>query len=217
MVSHRLVHLVDDDEAVRESAAFLLRTNDYEVLTHTSGDAFIAYLDSPLNGPRQCCVLLDVRMPGRGGLDVQRELHDRNVTWPVLIMTGHADIDIAIKAMKNGAVDFFEKPVDSETLLASLDAAFAKLERTQGQSQRVAQAHALVSRLTQRERQVMGGLLAALPNKIIAHELDLSVRTVEIYRAKVMTKLQARGLSAAVRLAIDAGLEPLSERRGLGF
>ena len=212
MAISRLVHLVDDDDAVRESAAFLLRTADHEVLCHASGDAFVAWLDSPLSQLRPCCVLLDISMPGRSGLDVQLELKARNLQWPVIILTGHADIGVAIQTMKNGAFDFFEKPVESEVLLSSLDEAFAKLARSRGQNERVAQAHALVSRLTQRERQVMGGLLAALPNKTIAHELDLSVRTVEIYRAKVMTKLQARGLSAAVRMAIDAGLEPLSER-----
>ena len=214
MASNRLVHLVDDDEAVRDSFAFLLKTHGYEVRLHASGQSFLAYLDSPLGARRPACVLLDIGMPGLSGLDVQIELNDRRLEWPVIILTGQADIAIAIQAMKNGAADFFEKPVDSDVLLAALDEGFAKLHRARGQTERVAQAHALVSRLTQRERQVMGGLLAALPNKVIAHELDLSVRTVEIYRAKVMTKLQARGLSAAVRMAIDAGLEPLAERRG---
>ena len=213
MASNRFVHLVDDDQAVRESAAFLLETAGYDVRTHLSGDAFLEHLDRPLGVNRQCVVLLDVHMPGLSGLEVQRELQERRLGWPVVILTGQADVGTAIQAMKNGAFDFFEKPVDSDTLLTSMDDAFAKLARAHGQTERVARAHDLISRLTQRERQVMGGLLAALPNKIIAHELDLSVRTVEIYRAKVMTKLQARGLSAAVRLAIDAGLEPLSEQR----
>jgi two-component system response regulator FixJ len=213
-MSNGLVHLVDDDEAVRDSFAFLLKTYGYEVHLHVTGSAFLGYLDSPLGSRRPACVLLDINMPGPNGLIVQNELNDRRLNWPVIILTGQADIAVAIQAMKNGAADFFEKPVDSDILLKAMAEAFIKLRHAYGQTERVAQAHALVSRLTQRERQVMGGLLAALPNKVIAHELDLSVRTVEIYRAKVMTKLQARGLSAAVRLAIDAGLEPLAERRG---
>jgi two-component system response regulator FixJ len=209
MVDKRLVHLVDDDDAIRESAAFLLETAGYEVRTHVSGAAFLEAVGA-LDGLQPCCVLLDIHMPGLSGLEVQLKLNDRGFVWPVIILTGQADIGIAIQAMKNGAFEFLEKPYQNAALLEAIAEAFSKSVE---ESAKAARARALIGRLSTRERQVMQGLLAALPNKLIAYEYDLSVRTVEIYRAKVMEKLEARGLSSAVRIAIAAGLEPLSERR----
>jgi len=209
MVDKRLVHLVDDDDAIRESAAFLLETAGYDVQTHASGVAFLEHLETS-DRTRPCCVLLDIHMPGLSGLEIQLRLNDLGFVWPVIILTGQADIGIAIQAMKNGAFEFLEKPYENAALLGSIAEAFSKSVE---QSAKTAHARALIGRLSNRERQVMQGLLAALPNKLIAYEYDLSVRTVEIYRAKVMEKLGARGLSSAVRIAIAAGLEPLNERR----
>jgi two-component system response regulator FixJ len=212
MLDKRLVHLVDDDAAIRESAAFLLETAGYEVRPHVSGVALLKALDA-LDGLQPCCVLLDIHMPGLSGLEVQLKLNDLGFVWPVIILTGQADIGIAIQAMKNGAFEFLEKPYQNGGLLEAIAEAFNKAEQSLEESAKAAHARILISRLSTRERQVMQGLLAALPNKLIAYEYHLSVRTVEIYRAKVMEKLQARGLSSAVRVAIAAGLEPLQERR----
>ncbi|MDB5459335.1 MAG: two component transcriptional regulator, LuxR family [Caulobacteraceae bacterium] len=213
MVDKRLVHLVDDDEAIRESAAFLLEIAGYEVQVHRSGVAFLDVMGEALGEAQACCVLLDIHMPGLSGLDVQLKLNERGFTWPVIILTGQADIGAAIQAMKNGAFEFLEKPYHNAGLLEALVGAFTKSERSMEENAKAGHARALIARLSKRERQVMQGLLAALPNKLIAYEYDLSIRTVEIYRAKVMDKLEARGLSAAVRIAITAGLEPLEERR----
>ena len=212
MVDKWVVHLVDDDDAIRQSASFLLETAGYEVETHTSGGSFLKYVEAS-DRAQPCCVLLDINMPGLSGLQVQLKLNDLGFIWPVVILTGQADIGIAIQAMKNGAFEFLEKPYQNAALLEAIAEAFNKSEESLEESVKVAHARALIARLSNRERQVMQGLLAALPNKLIAYEYDLSVRTVEIYRAKVMEKLQARGLSAAVRVAIAAGLEPLQERR----
>jgi two-component system, LuxR family, response regulator FixJ len=212
LVDKRLVHLVDDDDAIREAAAFLLATVGYEVRTHVSGVAFLENLETS-DKAAACCVLLDFHMPGLSGLQVQLKLNDLGFVWPVIILTGQADVGIAIQAMKNGAFEFLEKPFRNTALLETIAEAFTKSEHSLEESGKVAYAQALIGRLTNRERQVMQGLLAALPNKLIAYEYDLSVRTVEIYRANVMEKLQVRGLSAAVRVAITAGLEPLGERR----
>jgi two-component system response regulator FixJ len=213
MPGSRLVHLIDDDEAIREAAAFLLEAAGHAVKVHASGTAFLEHLDRAPIDPHPCCVLLDINMPGLSGIEVQRRLNQRGFVWPVIILTGQADIGIAIQAMKNGAFEFLEKPYRNDALLTAIEEAFDKVAQSLEEGARVAHARALIARLSNRERQVMQGLLAALPNKLIAYEYDLSVRTVEIYRAKVMEKLQARGLSAAVRIAIAAGLEPLEERR----
>jgi two-component system response regulator FixJ len=207
MTQFRTVHIVDDDDAVRESAAILLDSAGYDVITHTSGVAFLEALDGQPLG----CVLLDIHMPGLTGLQVQGQLRSRGLDWPVIVLTGQGDVGIAVQAMKNGAFEFLEKPYKNETLLDTLADAFDGLEERHQASTRVLEARALIETLTPRELQVMRGLLAGLPNKLIAYELDLSVRTVEIYRANVMGKLKARGLSTAVRIALAAGVQPLEE------
>ncbi len=208
MSESRLVHIVDDDEAVRESAATLLDSAGYEAETHVSGVDFLETLESAKPG----CILLDIHMPGITGLEVQAELKARNVNWPVIVLTGQGDVGIAVQAMKNGAFEFIEKPYRNDALMETLDDAFEKLEAHTQESSRVAAARILIDTLTPRELQVMQALLGGLPNKLIAYELDLSVRTVEIYRANVMAKLKARGLSTAVRIALAAGVQPLHER-----
>jgi two-component system response regulator FixJ len=212
MVEQQRVHLVDDDEAIRRSVAFLLETVGYEVIAHVSGVAFLDYV-AAAGMTRAGCVLLDIHMPGLSGLEVQLRLNAMGFRWPVIILTGQGDIASAIQAMKNGAFEFLEKPYLNAALLETIEAAFDKSAHAMEETAKVANARALIARLSTRERQVMQGLLAALPNKLIAYEYELSIRTVEIYRAKIMEKLQARGLSSAVRTAIAAGLEPLAERR----
>jgi two-component system response regulator FixJ len=209
MSSPKLIHVVDDDEAVRESAAILLESAGYDVVMYASGVEFIETLSNDATG----CVLLDIHMPGMTGLQVQTELKARKVGWPVIVLTGQGDVSIAVHAMKNGAFEFLEKPYMNDVLLVTLQDAFESLESTAEESARVACARRLIDTLTPREREVMQALLAGLPNKLIAYELDLSVRTVEIYRASVMGKLKVRGLSTAVRIAMAAGLQPLAEQR----
>jgi two-component system response regulator FixJ len=210
MANSRIVYVVDDDDAARSSVTLLLEIADYEVFPHSSGAAFLEALKDTAAG----CILLDIHMPGLSGLEVQGKLAQRSLTWPVVVLTGQGDVGIAVQAMKNGAFEFLEKPYQMEALLAVLKEAFEKLESSSEESARIAQARALIATLTNREHQVIQGLLAGLPNKLIAYELDISIRTVEIYRGNVMDKLQARSLSVAVRIALAAGVEPLVERRG---
>jgi len=210
MPDRRTLHIVDDDDDVRESSALLLESSGYNVTTYASGVEFLAKVDPTI----PACVLLDIHMPHMDGLEVQRRLTDRAVAFPVIVLTGQGDISIAVQAMKNGAFEFLEKPYVNDVLLQAVRDAFARLEKTTEDRATTAQARTDLAKLTARETQVMQGLLAGLPNKLIAYELDISVRTVEIYRANVMEKLDARSLSTAVRLALAAGLEPLIAGRG---
>jgi two-component system response regulator FixJ len=199
------LHIVDDDDDVRESAALLLDASGYSVTTYSSGFEFLERLDPTI----PACVLLDIHMPQMDGLEVQRRLAERGVAFPVIVLTGRGDISIAVQAMKRGAFEFLEKPYLNEILLEAATDAFAKLEAVTEDRAVTAEAKAGVARLTAREKEVLQGLLAGLPNKLIAYELEISVRTVEIYRANVMDKLNAKSLSTAVRIALAAGVEQL--------
>lgn len=203
----RRVYLVDDDELLRDFASLSLVDAGYEVVPFESGQGFLDKLDPDAAG----CVLLDIHMPGLSGLEVQGEMNARGLTWPVVVLTGQGAVRLAVEAMKNGAFEFLQKPYEVAPMLAVLDDAFAKLDAEHEEAARTAKARTLVSALSPRELQVLRGLLAGLPSKLIAHELGLSTRTVEIYRGNVMDKLGARSLSAAVRLALNAGLQPLGE------
>ena len=152
----------------------------------------------------QGCILLDIRMPGMDGLEVQQALHNEGVGLPVIIMTGHGDVTLAVKAMKAGAVDFIEKPFEKEALLASLDQGFGRLSRKEATDDRKRDAEVRLQALTARERDVLNGLAQGLPNKTIAYDLGISPRTVEIHRANLMTKLEVRSLSEALRIAFAA-------------
>jgi two-component system response regulator FixJ len=209
MSKSRLVHIVDDDDSVRESAAILLESAGYDVVEHVSGVAFLEAVGTAQPG----CVILDMHMPVTTGLQVQAELINRGIPWPVIVLTGQGDIGIAVRAMKQGAFEFMEKPYQNEQLLRTLEEAFAKFDHLDQETARVASAQALIDSLSQRELQIVRGLLAGLPNKLIAYELDLSTRTVEIYRANAMDKLKAPSLSTALRIAMTAGVQPLEERR----
>jgi two-component system response regulator FixJ len=200
MPPSNLVHVIDDDDAMRDSLEFLLRTAKIEVRTYDSATAFLSAM------PDGGCVITDVRMPGLSGIDLLRQLKARGSTMPVIVITGHGDIQLAVEAMKVGAADFLEKPFDDEALLISVRAAIDRLEKdTQRETERAALNSRLVS-LSVREREVLEGLVAGKPNKIIAFDLGISPRTVEIYRAHVMTKMNAGSLSELVRMALLAGL-----------
>jgi two-component system response regulator FixJ len=196
-----IVHVIDDDADVRQSLAFLLSTVGFAVRVHDSADAFLRVLPDVQEG----CVVTDVRMPGIDGIELQRRLAAAGVTLPVIVMTGHGDVALAVAAMKAGAVDFIEKPFDDEVLIAAIRAALARRAGDRQRNALVAEVRERTKLLSERERQVMDGLVAGKPNKLIAHDLGISARTVEIYRANVMTKMQADSLSALVRMAlIDA-------------
>jgi two-component system response regulator FixJ len=207
MSASRIVYVVDDDDAVRDSVAMLLEGAGYEIHTFASGAAFLEVADAAQPG----CVLLDMRMPQMNGLEVQEALTRRGFSLPVIVLTGESDIGIAVRAMKGGAFEFLEKPYDGEALLACLEDAFHHLEATSEEAAKTQAARALVASLTHRELEVLQGLLGGLPNKLIAYQLGISIRTVEIYRANVMDKLQARSLSTAIRIALAVGVEPLAE------
>jgi two-component system, LuxR family, response regulator FixJ len=197
-----VVHVIDDDEAVRDSLAFLLRANEIEVQTYESGTVFLA----AAAGLKAGCVVTDVRMPEINGIELLRRLKELKVLLPVIVITGHGDVPLAVEAMKFGAADFLEKPFDDDILLAAVRAA---LNRQDSEGKRQAERTAIDDRLaalSNREREVLEGLVAGRANKQIAFDLGISPRTVEIYRANLMTKMQAASLSELVRMALTAGI-----------
>lgn len=202
MTTRRLVYLVDDDDAVRRSAGFMLKTSGFEVESFASGVEFLKVVKGAALG----CILLDVRMPGMDGLEVQRELREMGVTMPVIVLTGHGDVNVAVAAMKAGALDFIEKPFEKAVLLSALEEGFAQIERTDRNVTRAAEAQVRLKTLTAREHDVLLGLVRGYPNKTIAYDLGISPRTVEIYRANLMTKLGVQSLSEVLRIAFAAGL-----------
>lgn len=197
-----LVHLVDDDEAIRHSASFMLRLAGYRVQTHKDGVAFLDDLDRLDQG----AILLDVQMPQMNGLAVQKELNARGCQMPVVVLTGHGDVSVAVQAMKSGAVNFVEKPYEKQVLLDALSEAFSQLDSTARGAVHKAEAEKQLARLSPRELDVLKGLVDGLTNKAIANDLDISPRTVEIHRANLMEKLSVNSLSAALRIAFAAGV-----------
>ena len=195
------IYVVDDDEAIRRSLSFLLKTSGFAVQLFEGGLPFLKDAGHLAPG----CVLLDVRMPDMDGLEVQRELRGRGVMLPVIIMTGHGDVDMAVQAMKAGASDFIEKPFEKAALLACIAAAQRQSVAERGLSARAMEAQARLNVLTDRERDVLNGLVDGLPNKTIAYDLGISPRTVEIHRANLMQKLEVRSLAEALRIAFHAG------------
>jgi two-component system, LuxR family, response regulator FixJ len=196
------IYVVDDDEAIRRSLSFLLKTSGYVVRLFEGG---IAFLKEAADLPPGC-VLLDVRMPDIDGLEVQRELRARGVMLPVVIMTGHGDIDMAVAAMKAGASDFIEKPFEKAALLGCVEAARTLSAADRGAGARAEDARVRLNVLTDRERDVLDGLVQGLPNKTIAFDLGISPRTVEIHRANLMQKLEVKSLAEALRIAFHAGV-----------
>lgn len=202
MTQTRLIHIIDDEESVRRSAGFMLKTSGFSVQTWASGVAFLKEVRHVDAG----CILLDVRMPEMDGIAVQQALLERGVTMPVIVLTGHGDVTIAVKAMKAGAVDFIEKPFANDVLLSAIDSAFARINAAGDSAGRASDAAVVIGGLTAREREVLEGLAQGYPNKTIAYDLGISPRTVEVHRANVMTKLGARSLSDALRIAFSAGM-----------
>jgi two-component system response regulator FixJ len=196
----RLVHLVDDDEAIRRSVGFMLKTSGFHVHTYESGVELLKAAPDLESG----CILLDIRMPGMDGLEAQRALRDKGVTLPVIIMTGHGDVSLAVQAMKAGAVDFIEKPFEKAVLLSAIEHGVERLKKSAADQDRADEAAVRLQALTPREREVLDGLARGLPNKTIAYDLGISPRTVEIHRANVMSKLGVRSLSEALRIAFAA-------------
>ena len=195
------VYIVDDDQAVRQSLHGLLSERPNLVIrVFASGDAFLDNIEASDGG----VLLLDFQMPGRNGIEVMRELQDRSAKFLTIMLTGQGDISLAVQAMKAGATDFLEKPYDPHHLLNLLDEAFARFSETSGIAERREQARERIARLSPREHEVLMGLIEGRPNKVIAHQLDLSPRTVEIYRANMMEKLDVSSLSEALRLAYAA-------------
>jgi two-component system response regulator FixJ len=210
MPASGIVHVIDDDEAMRESLAFLFKAAKVPVETHASATAFLERLPQLGGG----CVVTDVRMPGMSGIDLLRRLRELKVPMPVIVVTGHGDVPLAVEAMKFGASDFLEKPFDDELLLAAVRTALSEQSTDQ---EHQAQRSAIEQRLTKlstRERQVLDGLIAGHANKTIAHELGISPRTIEIYRANVMTKMEAASLSDLVRMALTAGVLGKTTQKG---
>ena len=194
------VYVIDDDEAMRDSLDFLLGAADFDVTLFESAQHFL----DALPGVDFGCVVSDVRMPGIDGIELLKRLKADGRPFPVLIMTGHGDVPLAVEAMKLGAVDFLEKPFEDDRLIGMIDIALKQAETGARSEAATVDIAARVESLSPRERQVMEGLVAGLSNKLIAREYDISPRTIEVYRANVMTKMQASSLSEPVRLAMRA-------------
>jgi two-component system, LuxR family, response regulator FixJ len=197
-----IVHVIDDDEAVRQSLAFLLGTAGIDVQTYESAVAFLDVAAKVKLG----CVITDVRMPELSGVDLLRRLRELKLGVPVIVITGHGDVPLAVEAMKIGAVDFLEKPFDDEVLLASVRSALNQLDRDSKRQAERTEIEGRLAALSSRERDVLEGLVAGHANKQIAYDLGISPRTIEIYRANLMTKMQAASLSDLVRMALIAGI-----------
>jgi two-component system response regulator FixJ len=205
-----LVHVIDDEDSVRRSLDFLLRTEGYRVERWSDGASFLKQADASVHA----CVLLDIRMPGIDGLEVQERMPEAGLDFPVIVLTGHGDIDLAVRAMKAGASDFLVKPFDREKLLDSLALGFERIANREALRERADWAMAQLGKLTEREREVLDGLACGYPNKTIAYDLGISSRTVEVYRANVMAKLEVAYFADALRIAFAAGMGSESRWRG---
>lgn len=196
-----LVYVIDDDDGLREALAFLFDVNGIEARFYASANAFLEAL--PI---AEGCILTDIRMPGLSGLELVRELKRRGSAMPVIVMTGHGDVPLAVEAMKAGVVDFIEKPFDDAHLIGSIRGAFAAQRAAEGPDTLRANAEGRLAQLSPRERDVLNGVVDGKLNKQIASELEISPRTVEIYRANLMTKTGARNVAELMRIALAAGL-----------
>ncbi len=196
MTTDGVVHVIDDDEAVRKSLAFLLTSSGFAVRVYESASAFLETLDRIQPG----CIVTDIRMPGISGLALQQQLKARHVVLPVIVMTGHGDIALAVEAMKAGAVDFIEKPFSDDTIIAAIGSAIDRHSREAAQHRETAAVAARLKTLTARESEILNGLVDGLPNKTIAYDLNISARTVEVHRANIMTKMHAASLAELVRM-----------------
>jgi two-component system response regulator FixJ len=201
MSDKTVIHVVDDDPAMRDSLSFLLDVNGFAPKAYESAYAFL--MGAVIGLPT--CVVSDIRMPGLNGIELVRELKGRGMNCPVILITGHGDVALAVEAMKAGAVDFIEKPFDDQALLGAISAALETHSTSQGDGAAKKAAEARLTELSPRERDVLQGLVAGKINKVIAHELSISPRTVEVYRANLMAKTGARSMSELMRIALAAG------------
>lgn len=193
-----IVHIVDDEEAVRQSLAFLLTVSGHAVRLHDSATVFLALAPSI----RNACLVTDLRMPDMSGVELLRKLQTAAIDIPSIVITGHGDVPMAVEAMKAGALDFIEKPFDDQTLLDAIERAAARISQVPDVENNDA-IHARLAQLTEREHQIMTGVVQGLANKTIAYDLKISPRTVEVHRANVMTKMQAKSLPELVRMALS--------------
>lgn len=197
-----VVFVVDDDDAVRQSIGFLLKTAGLTVREFEAARPFLDILPQVTSG----CLLTDVRMPEISGIELLRMVREKKPDFPVIVITGHGDVPLAVEAMKLGAADFLEKPFDDDLLIASVRAALSRDADAAKRNAEIAEIKERLEGLSNRERQVLEGLVAGKPNKVIAFDLGISPRTVEIYRANLMTKMAANSLSDVVRMAMVAGV-----------
>src|SRR5581483_10005231 len=204
MSGEAIVHVIDDDDAARDSLEFLLRSAKLEVQTYDSAKSFLQILSSVASG----CLITDVRMPDISGIDLLRKLRQMDFSIPVIVITGHGDVPLAVEAMRIGAIDFLEKPYDDDVLLAAVQLALSEGDKAGARDSEKAELTQRLATLSAREREVLEGLVAGQPNKIIAFHLGISPRTVEIYRANVMTQMKAASLSDLVRMALVANIAP---------
>jgi RNA polymerase sigma factor (sigma-70 family) len=208
-----VIHVVDDDAGVRSALALLLESNGLRVRCHPSAEAFLNAYDPEEPG----CLILDVRMPAMSGLELQHELGRRGIRIPIIFLTGHGDVPMAVRALREGAVDFMEKPFRAEALLARIPDALERDRRMREKTLQERQARACYERLTPREREVMALVVEGMSNKEIARRLDVSHRTIDVHRARVMEKMRVRTLPQLVDKAVLCGLhDPSGERAGGG-
>lgn len=200
MRPNRIVHLVDDDDAVCRTTARVIESAGFDVSCYLSGKDFLQAASTATPG----CILLDVRMPEMSGLQVLEALAERRISWPVLILTGHADLPVAITSLKRGAVEFLQKPCRKRELMPALYAAFAELELRLKRAKRIEMARSKLACLSPREAEVLRLLEDGMPHKLVAFELGISVRTVEVHRSQLLRKLDVRSLSAALRISFEA-------------
>ncbi len=205
----KLVHVVDDEDSIRRSLDFLLSTSGYQVKRWEDAQSFLKGADKF----EPACAMIDIRMPGMDGLELQREMKTRGFNFPIIVLTGHGDVSKAVQAIQGGAIDFLEKPADRKNILDAVEAAFQSQADSEDQRNRKEWAIAQIGHLTHREREVLDGLACGYPNKTIAYDLGISARTVEVYRANAMEKLDVASFADALRIAFAAGMG--SERRWL--
>ena len=208
MATESIVYVVDDDDAIRDSLKVLLESDGLAAEGFASGRDFMDAYNTSAHENLAACLLLDVRMPDMNGLEMQAELARQQINLPIIIITGHADVPIAVKALKSGAVDFIEKPFSGDRILASVRSALEIADKNYKEQASLATERLKMERLTVREKEVLEQLVIGRLNKVIAYELGISARTVEIHRARIMEKMEARNIAHLVRLALALGINP---------
>ncbi|GLI91902.1 response regulator FixJ [Methylocystis echinoides] len=200
MTAQRIVHLIDDDAAVRDAVGMLLRTEGFRVLPYDSAPAFLKAAPARAEG----CVVTDVRMPEMNGIELIAKMQEERLSTPVVVLTAHADVPLAVEAMKLGAVDLLEKPFEDEALIAAIHAALDRRNAEENKSRESNDVKNRLASLTRRENEILAGLLKGLSNKVIAHDLGISIRTAEVHRANIMAKMRAGNLAELVKMALAA-------------